>query len=283
MVFEILHRDGLGRIGRLKTAHGSVTTPTLMPVINPVDIFISPAEMRKEFGAELMMTNSYLIFKHFGEEGARRGVHEILGYNGPIMTDSGGYQILRYGEIEIEPEEIVRYQEAIGSDIATILDVPTGINATRERAEETVEITLKRARESLKLRSKEETLWCGPIQGGLFSDLVERSAKEMGSMDFHVYASGGPVELMEEYRYRELVKLVMAAKKNLPPNRPVHLFGAGHPMMFSLAVLMGCDLFDSAAYALYAKTGRYMTARGTLKLEELKFFPCECPVCASTE
>ncbi|MFN4132758.1 MAG: tRNA-guanine transglycosylase, partial [Candidatus Hadarchaeales archaeon] len=94
MMFEILHRDGLGRIARLRTAHGEVSTPTLMPVINPVDIFIPPREMKKKFGAELMMTNAYLILKHFGDDGAKRGVHGILDYDGPIMTDSGGYQIL---------------------------------------------------------------------------------------------------------------------------------------------------------------------------------------------
>lgn len=283
MKFEILHRDGLGRVGRLKTAHGTLTTPTLMPVINPMDRPITPEEMRREFGVELVMTNAYLILKHFGEDGVRKGVHKIIDYQGPVMTDSGGYQILRYGTVDVSPEEIIRYQEAIGSDIATILDVPTGATATREKAEETVKITLQRAWESIGLRSKAETLWCGPVQGGLFFDLVEHSAREIGAMDFHLHAIGSPVELMEEYRYLELVGLVMAAKKNLPLERPVHLFGAGHPMMLSLAVLMGCDLFDSAAYILYARDGRYMTAQGTLRLEELKFFPCECPMCSAKE
>jgi 7-cyano-7-deazaguanine tRNA-ribosyltransferase len=108
------------------------------------------------------------------------------------------------------------------------------------------------------------------------------SAREMGKLDFQVHAIGSPVELMEDYRYAGLVDLIIAAKQNLPLERPVHLFGAGHPMMLSLAVVMGCDLFDSAAYVLYARDGRYMTSEGTLRLEELSWLPCECPVCTST-
>jgi 7-cyano-7-deazaguanine tRNA-ribosyltransferase len=87
------------------------------------------------------------------------------------------------------------------------------------------------------------------------------------------------VELLEGYRYAELVDLVMAAKRNLPLERPVHLFGAGHPMTLALAVAMGCDLFDSAAYILYARDGRYMSTEGTIRVNELSSLPCECPVC----
>lgn len=279
-IFEILHRDGLGRLGRLNTAHGDVTTPALMPVIDPSDIILTPAEMRREFGAELVMTNAYLTLQHFGEEAVRRGIHEILKYDGPVATDSGGYQILRYGSVRVSPEEIVRYQDAIAPDIATILDVPTGIHSTREHAAETVRITLERAQQAVKLRSNPDVMWCGPVQGGLFLDLVAECAREIGNLDYQLHAVGSPVELLEGYRYSELVELVMTAKQNLPLQRPVHLFGAGHPMMLGLAVAMGCDLFDSAAYVLYARDGRYITSEGTLHLDELSCFPCECPICA---
>ncbi|MBC7219047.1 MAG: tRNA guanosine(15) transglycosylase TgtA [Hadesarchaea archaeon] len=271
----------MGRIGRIKTAHGELLTPTLMPVIDPADIVLKPKEMRREFGTELVITNAYLTMLHFGKNPDLK-IHQILDYDGPIMTDSGGYQILRYGNIDVPPEEIVRYQELISPDIATILDIPTGINASREYAAETVKITLERAKQAVEIRSNPEVMWCGPIQGGLFTDLVEYSAREMGKLDYQFHAIGSPVELLNEYRYAEVVDLVMAAKRNLPLDRPVHLFGAGHPMMLSLAVAMGCDLFDSAAYILFARDGRYMTAEGTLHLDELDFLPCECPVCAST-
>jgi 7-cyano-7-deazaguanine tRNA-ribosyltransferase len=280
-IFEILHRDGLGRVGRLVTAHGEVMTPTLMPVIDPSDIILAPKEMRQEFGAELVMTNAYLTMQRFGEEAKKRKIHGILDYSGPVATDSGGYQILRYGGVEVSPEEIVNYQDAIAPDIATILDIPTGIHATRDHAAETVRVTLERARQAVKLRSNPDVMWCGPVQGGLFSDLVAECAREIGKLDYHLHAIGSPVELLEGYRYAELVELVMTAKQNLPLQRPVHLFGAGHPMMLALAVAMGCDLFDSAAYVLYARDNRYITSEGTLKLEELSYLPCECPVCAN--
>ncbi len=279
-IFQILYRDGMGRVGKLSTPHGDVTTPTLMPVIDPSDVILSPNQMRREFGVELVMTNAYLMLRHFGEEAAKQGVHGVLGYDGPIMTDSGGYQILRYGDVEVSPEEIVRYQDAIAPDIATILDIPTGVQATKERAAETVQITLERAKQAVELRSNPKLMWCGPVQGGLFSELVAQSAREIGKLDYQLHAIGSPVELLEGYRYAKLVDLVMAAKKYLPLDRPTHLFGAGHPMMFALAVAMGCDLFDSAAYVLYARDGRYMTSEGTFHLEELSYLPCECPICA---
>jgi 7-cyano-7-deazaguanine tRNA-ribosyltransferase len=253
-----------------------------MPVINPVDIFLPPKEMKKDFGAEMVITNAYLTLRHFREKAIESKIHRLIGFDGSIMTDSGGYQILRYGDVEVSPEEIIKYQDGIAPDIATILDIPTGIHATREQAEETVRVTLERARQSTSLRSNPDVMWCGPVQGGLFTDLVATSAREMGKLDFQTHAIGSPVELLEDYRYSQLVDLVMAAKQNLPPDRPVHLFGAGHPMMFSLAVVMGCDLFDSAAYVLYARDGRYITLEGTLRLEELSWFPCECPVCVGT-
>jgi 7-cyano-7-deazaguanine tRNA-ribosyltransferase len=250
-----------------------------MPVVNPLDTTLTPKEMKREFDAELFITNAYLILRHFGDEGTKRSVHGILEYDGPIMTDSGGYQILRYGWVEVTPEKIVNYQDAISPDIATILDVPTGVEATREKAEETVRMTLDRARQAIQMRKNPKVMWCGPVQGGLFLDLVGISAREIGNLDFQVHAVGSPVELMEDYRYAELVDLVMTAKQNLPLERPVHLFGAGHPLTLALAVAMGCDLFDSAAYVLYARDGRYLTVQGTLRLEDLVCFPCECPVC----
>jgi len=88
---------------------------------------------------------------------------------------------------------------------------------------------------------------------------------------------------MESYRYADLVDVIVASKKGLSPAAPVHLFGAGHPMMFALAVALGCDLFDSASYALYAKEGRYMSVRGTSHLDKLQYLPCSCPVCSSTD
>lgn len=277
MCFEVKERDLAGRIGALRTRRGVLETPTLMPVVNPVKNTIRPAELKEEFGFNLIITNAYIILKHYGMEA--KDVHEITGFDGAIMTDSGAYQLLIYGGIDTNPEEIVRFQERIRSDIGVILDVPTGGFATREEAEQTVRETIRRAKESVLWREDETMLWAGPIQGGRYLDLVEECARVMGGLDFHIHPLGSPTQIMEEYDYLTLVDMIVTAKRALPPERPLHLFGAGHPMMLSLAVALGCDLFDSAAYALFAKDGRYMTESGTMRLEEMEELPCSCPIC----
>ncbi len=283
MSFEIGDRDLLGRVGRFRTRSGVFETPVLLPVINPKVQVISPREMSAEFNCEALITNAYIVRKHFKNEASDKGIHGILGFEGSVMTDSGAYQILVYGkDVKISNREIVHYQEAIGTDIATILDVPTGWGITEEYATYTIEETLKRARELEKIKSRDDVAWVGPVQGGSYLDLVAQSAKEMGKLPFQVHALGSPTPVMEQYLFDTLVNMTMTAKMNLPLERPLHLFGAGHPFMFSLAVALGCDLFDSAAYALYAKEGRYMTETGTSRLNELEYLPCSCPACFKT-
>jgi 7-cyano-7-deazaguanine tRNA-ribosyltransferase len=278
--FESKERDLAGRLGILHTRRGDIETPYLMPVVNPVRNSIPPVELREKFGFPMIITNSYLILKHYGEE--KPDVHRLTGFDGTIMTDSGAYQLLIYGGVETDPKEIIQYQEAIKSDLGVILDVPTGGYATREEAESTVAETTKRARESTRWRRDDSMLWAGPIQGGRHLDLVKRSARVMGTLDFDTHPLGSPVQVMEEYDYPALVDMIVAAKQNLPPERPLHLFGAGHPAMLALAVALGCDLFDSAAYALFAKDDRYMTRARTLRLDEMTELPCSCRVCSGT-
>ncbi|MCS7098547.1 MAG: tRNA guanosine(15) transglycosylase TgtA [Candidatus Methanomethyliaceae archaeon] len=278
MCFEIKDRDLAGKIGILKTRRGNIETPYVMPVVNPIRNIINPSELISEFKLNMIITNSYIIMKHYGIEA--KDVHEITGFHGVIMTDSGAYQLLIYGRIDVKPEEILKFQEKIKSDIGVILDVPTGGYADRQEAEYTVMETLRRAKESIALRNDKSMLWAGPIQGGRFLDLIEKSAEEMGKLDFHIHPLGSPTQIMEDYDYKTLIDMIVIAKRKLPPERPFHLFGAGHPMMLSLAVALGCDLFDSAAYALFAKDGRYMTQSGTLRIEDLNELPCNCPICS---
>ncbi len=280
MSFETKEKDVLGRIGKLKTKSGTIETPLLFPVVNPATQLIQPRRIREEFGFEALITNAYILKNRFQNQPIEHGLHRFLDFNGTVMTDSGAYQILVYGDIRATQKEIVQYQERIGSDIATILDIPTGWKVTEEHAQKTVDETLKRAKEFCSYKTRSDALWVGPVQGGRYLNLVARSAKEMGKLPFQIHALGSPTEVMERYRFDVLVDMIMAAKMNLPADRPLHLFGAGHPFMFALAVALGCDLFDSAAYALYAKEGRYMTETGTHRLEELEYFPCACPRCA---
>jgi 7-cyano-7-deazaguanine tRNA-ribosyltransferase len=281
MSFEVKDKDLLARIGKLKTKSGTVETPLLFPVINPNIQPVSPRKLKETFGFEAVITNAYILKKRFQNKPVEQGLHKFLDFDGVVMTDSGAYQILVYGGVEMSQAEIVEYQERIDSDIATILDIPTGWKVTKNHATKTVDETLRRAKDFFKTKTRDDILWVGPVQGGRHLDLVAKSAVETGKLPFQVHALGSPTEVMESYRFDVLVDMIMAAKKNLPVERPLHLFGAGHPMMFSLAVALGCDLFDSAAYALYARENRYMTENGTCRLSELDYFPCPCPRCAS--
>ncbi len=281
MSFEVKEKDLLGRIGKLRTKSGTVETPLLFPVINPSIQLIATQRLKDEFGFEAVITNAYILWKRYHERPVDEGLHKFLKYDGSIMTDSGAYQILVYGGVEVAQAEIVNYQERIGSDIATILDIPTGWHVHKEKAQETVAETLKRAKAFFGLKTRQDILWVGPVQGGKHLDLVAKSAIAMGKLPFEIHALGSPTEVMESYRYDVLVDMIMTAKVNLPPERPLHLFGAGHPHMMALAVALGCDLFDSAAYALYAREDRYMTENGTWRLGELDYFPCQCPKCST--
>ena len=281
MSFEIKEKDLLGRIGKLKTKSGTVETPLLFPVINPSIQPIPPKRLKETFGCQAIITNSYILRKRYKNIPVELGLHKFLDYDGAVMTDSGAYQILVYGEVEVSQKEIVAYQEGIGSDIATILDIPTGWKVTKEQAEVTVAETLRRAKAFFKEKTRDDILWVGPVQGGKHLDLVASSAVEMGKLPFQIHALGSPTEVMENYRYDVLADMILTCKRGIPMERPLHLFGAGHPSMFALAVSLGCDLFDSAAYALYARENRYMTENGTWRLNELDYFPCSCPRCSA--
>ena len=147
-VFEIEEEDLLGRLGRLWTKSGWVETPTLAPVVNPIKNAVPPREIRW-LGFGIIMTNSYIIWRHYGALATEMGVHRLLGVEGPVMTDSGAYQILVYGSVEVDPLEIVKYQVELGSDIGVILDIPTRHDTPAEVVREEVEETIRRAREAL--------------------------------------------------------------------------------------------------------------------------------------
>ncbi|MDZ7689288.1 MAG: tRNA guanosine(15) transglycosylase TgtA [Halobacteriales archaeon] len=288
--FEIDAKDAMGRVGRLEVGDKTVTTPALMPVVNPH--FGAPNLSE----AEIAITNAYIIYT--GESYGRaveEGVHALVSegmegggdedndeFDGVVVTDSGSYQMSVYGddEIDVSNREILEFQREIGTDVATPLDVPTPPDVSRERAEEDLETTLRRVREAVELYADEDApALNAPVQGALYDDLRERSAREAYETGADIYPVGAVVPLMTDYRFGELVDVIVASKRGLGADAPVHLFGAGHPMVFGLAVALGCDLFDSAAYALYAEKDRYLTPEGTLHTEDLNELPCACPVC----
>jgi 7-cyano-7-deazaguanine tRNA-ribosyltransferase len=296
--FEVRYTDLAGRIGKLKTPHGNLETPAFIPVIHPVRQTITP-NFLKSLGFNAVITNAYITLQYYGDEARKRGIHDIIKYDGVIMTDSGGYQVLEYDSIDVEPTVMAIFENDIRSDIPVPLDKPTGYGLKYEKAKDYVEQTLKNARETLNAIEgskgkgiKNNTgneyynddtngaVWVGPVQGAEHSDLVKYSADALDKMGFNLMAIGSPVELMEAYEFSILAHMIAIVKRAIPA-KPIHLFGAGHPITISLAVALGCDMFDSASYILYAKDNRYMHSNGTTRLEDLSYLPCQCPICTA--
>lgn len=277
-MFEILKSDLAGRIGVIHTNHGKIETPAYVPVIHPVKQTI-PAKKIKEIGFDLVITNAYITRNNYGDEAVKKGIHNIINFDGAIMTDSGGYQVLEYGDVKVLPPEMAEFERKIMTDFAIPLDKPTGYGLPWKKAESYVNHTLKVSKKTLEDSENNGQIWIGPIQGGEHFDLVAKSTKGLVDMGFQMLALGSPVEFMESYEYKLLAQMIVSAKKQMPHSIPLHLFGAGHPLTISFAVALGCDTFDSASYMLYAKQERYITDDGTRNLSDISVFPCNCEVC----
>jgi 7-cyano-7-deazaguanine tRNA-ribosyltransferase len=279
-VFELRDRDGFARLGRLTTPHGLVETPALLPVVHPDPDRqgIPPGELFDRFGVRMAISSSYLLFRDAALRARAEalGLHRFLGFPGAIMTDSGAFQQHSEGSVTVSPAEILRFQTQVGSDVATVLDVFGEPGDSRDRARSAVEETLRRAREARELRGS--SLLAVPVQGGLHPDLRAWSARE-GAPLADVQAVGGIVPLLERYRFPELVRVLAAVRPHLAPEKPVHLFGVGHPMLFSLGALWGGDLFDSSSYHKFALRDTLLFPEGSLPLSEVKEEICGCALC----
>ncbi len=273
---ELVHRDGLARIGKFKTGHGVIETPTVLPVINPNRITITPEEM-KSLGAQGIITNSYIIRRtdSLREKALRDGVHSLVSFDGPIMTDSGTFQSYVYGDMEYDNRGIVDFQRKIGSDIITILDIFSKPDDTYEMARDAVEETYRRMNE---IEVGEGEIIAGPVQGSVYMDLREKAAKLMSSTKAGYLPVGGVVPLLESYQYDKLADIILTAKTNADFSKPVHLFGGGHPMFMAISVLLGVDFFDSASYVKYARDGRMLFPDGTRDLSKLRALPQWSPI-----
>ncbi len=278
--FEVVERDGLARLGRFDTPHGTVETPALLPVVHPDPARqpIPPAEMRSRLGVRAVITSSYIAWRTppLRSVAEAVGIHGLLGYDGAVMTDSGAFQQHAYGTVEVTPEEILAFQLRVRSDIPTVLDVFTEPETPHDAAEAALEETLSRARAA---RAATPGLLAVPVQGGLHADLRWRSARAASGLG-DVLAVGGVVPLLEQYRFVELARLIAAARPALSPGKAVHLFGTGHPMTFAFAALFGVDLFDSSAYHKFARRGRLLFPEGTVPIDEVRDPICRCFLCA---
>ena len=274
--FEIRKKDAAARLGRLDIGGKTMETPALFPVYNPFKQTISMGELVDEFDPKAIMTNAYGLYR---EPDVRKrvvdeGIHDFLDYDGIVATDSGSYQLMVYGSVDISNKQILDFESDIGTEIGSFLDIPSHPDAFIPRAKKQLEETIERSKEAENV----DFIVNAGLQGAKYPKLRAESALAMGKR-FRLLAVGGIVPLMESYRFAELVDVIMACKTNLPHDRVVHAFGLGHPMLFPLAALAGCDLFDSAAYALYAQADRYMTEYGTERIQQLEYVNCRCPVC----
>lgn len=274
--FEVLSRDGLARIAKFKTGHGVLETPTILPVLNPNIPALSISDMTA-LGAQGFITNSYIIRRseNLREKAEKHGVHSLIGFDGPIMTDSGTFQSHMYSDVEYSNLEIVDFQRKIGSDISTILDIFTEPHFTYGQTKDAVLETHSRMQE---IPQTDDTILAGPIQGSVYPELRKMSAELMSSSQANYLPIGGVVPLLETYRYDVLVDVIIHSKLNSSFSKPIHLFGGGHPMFMPMAVLLGVDLFDSASYVKYARDGRMLFSEGSRELSRIYSLPRWSPL-----
>jgi len=283
--FERRVKNGLARIGTLRVGERSMTTPALLPVINPHLSTIPANEMQERHGIEGIITNAWILQRSesFSQVALSEGVHTVVNFDGIIVTDSGTFQSYVYGEEKVDPIGILDFQDAIGVDVATMVDIFTEPHHDQAEVTSAIEMTHERGVEALHhLKTiagdaRHPTPLNGPIQGGIHPHLRQLAAEKMGELPFAVHPIGGIVPLMEAQRYRDLVRIIAAVRPVLGAGRPIHLFGCGHPHLFALSAALGVDLFDSAAYALFARDGRLLTPEGTYRLEDIDEWPWPIP------
>ena len=264
-----IRKEDIGRILRISIGSKRLETPHFFPVIRRGEKVSIPTAG--------VITSAYLLRK----AGYRGDVHEAIGFDGIVMTDSGAYQIIAYRTpISVSPDEIVEYQKEINSDIAVILDEPIFHEDSEEEARRKARETVRRAREA---KIDDKRIRVMPIHGVRRPKILERMIRNADFNRFSMAALGGVVPLMEKYDYASVVEATVIARSLLPASVPLHVFGAGHPTLIPFLVAAGADTFDSASYALYAKSGRYMTPWGTYSLDDLTELPCTCPICLNRD
>ena len=164
-MFELRDRDGLARVGFIETKHGRVSTPNLAPVIHPLRQETTARELRERFGAEIVMTNAYTLWRSDSKErAASAGLHRLLDFDGPIMTDSGAFQSYVYGDLAVSNRDIVSFQRDIGSDLGTVLDIFSEPEHGWQRVERDMGETLVRTTEAVAVKGEMNLV--GAVQGG---------------------------------------------------------------------------------------------------------------------
>ncbi len=302
--FENLAQDGLARRGRLHTAHGAVETPAFMPVGTAGAVkAVTPEELRR-CGAQIILSNTYHLYLRPGHElvGELGGLHRFMNWSGPILTDSGGFQIFSLADLRrlddegvrfrshldgsehlLTPEKSMEIQCALGSDVAMVLDECPSLPAGRDAVTVAVERTTRWAQRCRDAYAGPGVVF-GIVQGGTFPDLRERSAREVLGLDFPGYAIGG-VSVGEP---QELIpQMVRHTAALLPENRPRYLMGVGTPADLVEAVAVGVDMFDCVMPTRNARNGTLFTAAGKIHIKRAQYradpgpldSQCACETC----
>ena len=307
--FRVERRDGLARLGRLTTPHGEVETPAFMPVGTLGAVKGLSQDVLEAAGARLLMTNLFHLLERVGAERITGlgGLHEFIGWDGPLAMDSGGYQVFSLAglrrvddlgvtfrsphdgsTVELTPERVVEFQEQVGVDAAMVLDECPPWPVDREAAAEALRRTSLWARRSLDRWGADKGPGAaglfGIVQGSFFEDLRSAAAEDLAGLPFDGYAIGG-VSVGEA---RELGRRATSwVAPGLPEDRPRYLMGLGLPSDILHAVALGVDLFDCVLPSRNARHGTLFSSTGIVRIKKARYREdprpvdpaCGCPVC----
>lgn len=305
--FTLLKKDTStnGRLGRLTTGHGIIETPCFMPVGTQGTVKgVLPRDL-SELGCQILLGNTYHLYLRPGHELIRRmgGLHRFMNWPGPILTDSGGYQVFSLGAMRkitedgacfqshldgsshlLTPEKAVEIQEALGSDIAMVLDECIPHDADRDYVRSSTERTVRWAERCLRARASKDQLLFGIIQGGMHEDLRRWCVDKMRAMPFDGFAVGG-LGVGESEITLQAISAYTADL--LPQDRPRYLMGVGRPEDIITAIRAGFDMFDCVIPTRNARNGTLFTSQGKVNIKRSDFARdprplderCECYTC----
>jgi len=262
---------------------GGLCRPLFLPVFEPGNPYVAARELEEEFRVEGIMVNAYFLYRQRSLRRSlpERGIRDHLGFHGVVMTDSGAFQAFR-GRLYLRNRDIIRFQDEIGADIISPLDVVTPPGDGFDTAEGKLGVTMERVAEGLDI--VERGTLAGAQQGGRFLELRRKAVEGLAGLGVRYVALGSLVPFFTRNHDLEFAARVIAdARAALPAQVPVHLYGAGDPVELPFYAALGCDVFDSSAFIHYAEQGAYMTPYGALEggRECGPEFECGCPYCRS--
>jgi len=288
MRFEVLARAGAARRGRLTLAHGTVETPVFMPVGTYGAVkAMSPAEL-VELGAEIILGNTFHLWLRPGTDvvAAHGGLQRFIGWNKPILTDSGGFQVWSLGALRkvreegvafaspvngdrllLTPERSVEIQRALDSDVVMVFDECTAHPATHGETERSMELSLRWAARSKAAHAGSTRALFGIVQGGVYEDLRDRSREALEAIGFDGYAIGG---LSVGEPKADMLRVLAHTVPRLPTGKPRYLMGVGTPEDLVAGVAAGVDMFDCVLPTRNARNGWLFTRRGDIRIRNAR-------------